>query len=149
MNTEAVARAGVEHTEALGPASQQAVLVLHAHETREPAVGADARGLVDLLGREVAAADLEHLARAHQLVERAERLLERRRRVGKVQLVQVDAVGAEAAQAVFDRARDVRRARTALALLVDRTAELRRDDRLVATRAERAAEDTPRCSVPP
>ena len=32
---DTVALAGVEHTEALRPASQQAVLVLHAHETGE------------------------------------------------------------------------------------------------------------------
>ena len=62
--------------------------------------------------------------------------------VGEVQLVQVDAVGAEPPQAVFARARLMYAARrAALALLVDRSAELRRDQRLVAPRAERAAEE--------
>ena len=41
--THAVALARVEHTEALRSAPQQAVLVLHADEASEAAVGADAR----------------------------------------------------------------------------------------------------------
>ena len=98
-------------------AAQQAVLVLHAHEPRDARARALMRvGLVDHLGREVAAPDLAHLARAHQLVERAERLLDRRR-AGR---------GSAAGRGRCDRCRaaagcprharaDVRRARAALA----------------------------------
>jgi hypothetical protein len=57
-----------------------------------------------------------------------------------VQLVEIDPVGAEAPETVFNRARDVRRARAAFALLVDRTSEFRRDDRLVTAGSERASE---------
>ena len=98
-----------------------------------------ALGFVDHLGGEVARADLAHLARAHQLVERAERLVDRHGAVGHVQLVEVDAIGAEPAEAVFDGAPDVRRART-LVVLVDLRAELRRDDRFVPTAGESAPE---------
>ena len=77
---------------------------------------------------------------AHELVERTQRLLDRCRRIGDVQLVEVDAIGAEPAQTVVDGALDVRAAR-ALVVLVDLGAELRGDDRLVATTGERAAEE--------
>ena len=63
-------------------------------------------GVGDLPGREVAVADVADLARADQVVERPERLLDRRRRVRGVDLVEVDVVGPEAAQAVLDRPDD-------------------------------------------
>src|SRR5438045_467503 len=60
--------------------------------------------LPKLLDREVRAADLAHLPDAHQIVQRAEGLGDRRVGVGLVQLVQVDAVGSQAAEAVLGRA---------------------------------------------
>ena len=81
------------------------------------------------------------LPAAHERVERAERLLERRRLVGEVQLVEVDAIGAEPAQRVVARPGDVRRARATLALVVDRAAELGGDQRFVAPTGEGPAEE--------
>ena len=54
-----------------------------------------ARRLVQLLGGEIRAADLPHLARLHQLVQRAERVGNRNVRIGLMQLVEVDVVGSE------------------------------------------------------
>ena len=147
MNTTSF-RARVQYAEPLRTSPQQAVLVLHAHEPSLFAVAADPCRLVDLIGREIAAADLEHFPVADQGIERGDRLLERRRGIRKVQLVEVDPIGAEPAKAVIDRSRDVRRARTALAVLVDRPAELRRDDGLVAARAEQRPRNSS-LSVPP
>src|SRR6185436_3818228 len=56
-----------------------------------------------------------------------------------MQLIEIDVVGAEALQAVVTRPAHVLGPR-ALALLVDRHAELRRDDRLMSTRRQRPSE---------
>ena len=56
---------------------------------------------------QVRAADVPDLALGDQLGQRREGLLDRRHRVGLVQLVEVDVVGAEPAQARLDRAPDV------------------------------------------
>ena len=45
---------------------------------------------------------------AHQLVERLQRFLDRRQRIEPVDLEQVDVVGAEPPQAVFDRLNQVK-----------------------------------------
>ena len=58
--------------------------------------------LVEQVGAEVGAADLADLALGHQLAQRAERFGDRGLRVGQVQLVEVDVVGAEPGQAVLD-----------------------------------------------
>ena len=47
----------------------------------------------------VGAADVAHLARAHEVVERLHRFLERRQAVPLMDLVEVDDVGAQALQA--------------------------------------------------
>ena len=73
---------------------------------------------VDHLRGEVARADLAHLPGAHELLERTQCLLDRCRRIGDVQLVEVDAIGAEPAQTVVGGALYVRAAR-ALVVLVD------------------------------
>ena len=52
----------------------------------------------DLLGAPLGHADVEHLALAHQVVEGAQRLLERRLVVVAVRLVQVDVVGLQPPQ---------------------------------------------------
>ena len=58
--------------------------------------------LAQLRGREVRAADFAHLARAHEILERAERVRDRHGRIGLMQLIEIDSVGAQAAQAVVE-----------------------------------------------
>ena len=67
----------------LGLALEPRVLVLRRHEPREAAPRGDRVRLLDLRGREVRRADVAHLARADELVHRAERLVERRHAVGR------------------------------------------------------------------
>ncbi len=74
-------------------------------------------------------------------VERAECLLERRRLIREVQLVEVDVVGLQSLQGVLARTPDVRGGCAALALVVDRDAELGRDQRLIAAAAQRPPEE--------
>ncbi len=52
-------------------------------------------------------AEVEDLARLHHVVQRLERLLDRHPSVPAVRLVQVDVVGAQAAEAVVDLLHDV------------------------------------------
>src|SRR5207249_480044 len=92
--------------------------------------------------REVGAADVAHLARAHEVVERAQRLLDARERVEAVELVEVHVVRAEAAQArlagpdqVEARRADVVRSRAGA------KGSLRRDDHLLAAAGDGLAQD--------
>ena len=72
-------------------------------------------GLLEFGGADVGAADRPHHAFADQLVERGQGLGQRRRRVGVVVLVEVDAVGLQPPQRALDRPADVlARARAAL-----------------------------------
>ena len=103
------------------------------------AVGRGRRRLLEHGAREVGAAELADLALGHQLAQGAQRLGDRRLRVGEVQLVEVDAVGAEAGQAVLDRRAHVGRRRAALVPLVGR-AELGGQHDLVAPCAQGGAE---------
>src|SRR5262249_59574890 len=95
-----------------------------------------------LPGRHVAAADVAHLALVDEIVERAQRLLDRSERVDEVILVEIDPVGLEPFQARLDRAHDVA-ARTALelALRVHGASKLRRQDDILATPSEHLAQD--------
>src|SRR5581483_9572080 len=88
-------------------ALDERVLVLDGDEPREAALAGDVLRLLDLRGREVRAAGPAHRALPHELVQRAERLLDRRRRTTLVELVNVDRVGAEAAERALDRPADV------------------------------------------
>src|SRR5438132_306523 len=63
--------------------------------------------LDDLPGRQGRAADVAHLALPHEIVERAQGLLDRRLRIGDVLPVEVEIVGVEAFEAGLDRAHDV------------------------------------------
>jgi hypothetical protein len=58
--------------------------------------------LHDLLGRERRAAEGADLPRPHEVGQRGEGLLDVRGVVGAVDLVEIDPVGAEAAQALLD-----------------------------------------------
>ncbi len=88
---------------ALGVALEERVAVLRAHEAREAALPRDPVGVRDLRGLEVRGADVAHLPLAHELVERAERLLERRDAVVAVVLVEVDPFGAQTPERGLDR----------------------------------------------
>ena len=94
-------------TSASTVALQQAVVVLRADERGAVAGPGGPVGVGDLPAGEVGVAEVAHLAGADQVVERGERLLDRRARVGLVHLVEVDVVGAEPAQRRLDRADDV------------------------------------------
>ncbi|GAB3974550.1 hypothetical protein GCM10029978_056450 [Actinoallomurus acanthiterrae] len=88
---------------------------------------------------------MTHLALGDQLIERAERLLDRGDAVGLVVLVQVDAVGAQPAQRLLHGVPHVpRRAARAVpvGLLAHAHAELRGQHDLVAVALERDAEQT-------
>ncbi len=128
---------------ALGLAREPRVLVLRRDERRKPALGRDAVGLLDLRRAQVRRADEPHLALAHELVHRAERLLDRGHAVGPVVLVEIDVVGAEPPQRAFDRRADVlrRAARDRVVVAASSPTELGRDHRPVAAPRERAAEE--------
>ena len=121
-NTELVA--GVEHAVALRFAGEQRVLVLDRGE-RGPR---SRRGLrLAKLGLvQVRTADLAHLARVDQAVQRAQGV--------------VDVVGAESPQRVLARLAHVVRTR-AVVVVVDGHPELGRDDHLAASGAERATQE--------
>jgi len=136
------------HELALDVAHDEAVLVLARGEGVEvPRVGYPPR-LDHLPGGEVRAADVADLALAGEVVEGAQRLLDRRQRVGAVELVEVEPVGLEPPQAVLDRLHDVG-ARAALhaAGIVHVHAELRRQHDVLAALAEDFAEETLRAAA--
>ena len=118
----------------LDGAVEPGVLVLRRDEPGEPAGPGDPVGVDHLPADQVGRAEVADLALLHQLVERGQRLLDRGVRVGRVQLVEVDPVGAEPAQAVLHGDPDVAAGaagapvRTVGALHVG--AELGRDDDL-------------------
>ena len=120
---------------------EQAVAVLHVHERRHAELLRRGRRFVEHLGREVRAADLAHLPRGDELGERFECVTDRRLRVGHVQQVEIDVVGAEPPQAVVDRLRDPFGAPSADTLGGAEAADLRGDDRLAAPIAEGATEE--------
>jgi hypothetical protein len=80
----------------------EAEFVLKAHESRASAGGRGVSRILQLSRREVRAADLAHLSAANQVVQRTQRIGDRHRRIGLVQLVQVDIVGTQAAEAVLN-----------------------------------------------
>ena len=99
--------------------------------------------LDDLAGREGGGADVADLALVDEVAERRQRLLDVGARVGAVDLVEVDPVGAQPPQRVLDRADDPA-ARVALpvGVLAHRVVELRGEDDVVAPAAgERLADD--------
>ena len=97
----------------------------------------------DLRGRKRATTDHADLALAHEVAHGAERLVDVGQRVDSVDLVQVDVVGAEAAQRVFTGADDPRpgRAPAVEHVVAHGVMQLRRDDDLVATVADPGADD--------
>jgi hypothetical protein len=92
--------------------------------------------LADLRGAEIGTANFAHLARLDQLIERAERVGNRYGVIRAVQLIEVDNIGIEAAQAGFDGDTNVIGTR-AFALPVHLRAELSSDDDLSAALTQR------------
>src|SRR5699024_5284932 len=85
--------------------------------------------LAQLLGGPFRDADVERLALPHDVGERLERLFERRLVVEAVSLVQVNVIGAEAAERAVDRFEDVLAAQPGVVrpLLAGREVHLRED----------------------
>ena len=94
-----------------------------------------------LPGGQGRAADVAHLALAHEIVERAQGLLDRGQRVGLVLLVEVDPVGFEALEAGLDLGHDVApRGALEPAGAVHRPGEFGRQHDVLAAVAEDLAE---------
>ena len=85
--------------------------------------------------------DVAHLPFAHELVERTERLLERRDAVGGVVLVEVDHVGSQALQRAFDRLADVLAGAARFGAVAHVATELRRKQDGITPALERFPEE--------
>ncbi len=120
----------------LGLPIQQAVLILH---TGEVGTAWDGRRFFQHGPGEIGATDFTHLALVDQVAQCTQRLGDRGLGVGGMQLVEVDAVGAQAGQAVLDRGADVGGGRSAFVTFVGH-AELGGQDDLVAPGAEGGSE---------
>ena len=106
-------------------------------------VARDPLRLDDLAARERGGADVADLALVHEVAERRQRLLDVGARIGAVDLVEVDPVGAQPPQRVLDRAHDpAARAALLVGVLAHRAVELGGEDDVVAPAAgERLADD--------
>src|SRR5687768_6363558 len=106
---------------------KQAVVALDAGETR--GAGRNRlRRLRELLGGDVAKADLPDLTDADQLVESGKSLAYRGLRIRLVKLVEVDVIGPQAPQAVLQSDPDVGWSGTPASVLANQVAELACDD---------------------
>ena len=85
---------------------EQAELVLHPTEACEPEPVARLQRFLQLLRVEIARADRAHLPGLNELVERPQRLLDRRLRVGLVRQVQVEPLDSQPLQAAFQLPQD-------------------------------------------
>ncbi len=92
---------------ALDRPDEQVVLRLERHESAPPVPVGERQRLHQPVRPEVRRPDVKHLPGAHEVVERAKGLLERRPEVLGVDLVQIDVVGTEAAEARVARLADV------------------------------------------
>ena len=114
------------------------VVGLHALEARPAAFVGQRQRLHHLPSGHIADAQRADLAGAHQIVERAQGLVERRERVEAVQLVEVDVVELQAAQAGLDLVDDMVSAlAAAVGLLAHHAGGLGGDDDLVARQFQR------------
>ena len=106
---------------------------------RRPRAVGDAAGLADLRGAPLRDAPVEDLSLADQVLVGADRLLDRRRRVGAMALVQVEVVGAEAAQRGLDALEEVLAREAAVVRMLRHRKEGLGRDHEVAARDRRAA----------
>ena len=84
-------------------AADQRIIGLMGDVAGQAVLLRDGQRLHQVPAGEVRAADVADLAGAHQVVERAQHLLDRRQGVEAVQLIEVDVVGAQPPQARLDR----------------------------------------------
>src|SRR5205085_8251310 len=100
--------------------------------------------------RQSRAGDVTDLALMHEVVERAQGLLDRAARIFDVLIIEVDVIGIEAPKAGLDRGHDVA-AGSALqpSIPVHRPSEFRRQHDLVAMPRQRAAEKFLRAALYP
>ena len=87
-------------------AIHEVVVVLHRDESRPAVAIGEVERLGELPGVHAARADVASLAGLHHVVERGERFFDRRFVIPAMDLVEVDVVGAEAAEAVVDFGED-------------------------------------------
>ena len=139
-----VALAGRQHRR-LDATGEDRVRRLLALEALPPAALGDPLRLDDQLRRIGRGAEHAHLALVDEVGQGAERLVHVGRGVGPVGLVQVDVVGAEAAEAVLDLLDDPSARRAALVrVLAHRRHELRRQDDLVPPPLDAPCRRSPR-----
>ena len=123
----------------LGGPIGQAVADLQAHEARPAAQVRQRVGLRHHPGRRVGDADVQHLARGHQVIQAAHHFLDRGREVPGVHPEKIDVVGAQPLQAGFERLHHVLAAVPAGARIIppvekrvlgrhDKTFPVRRDE---------------------
>ena len=130
------------HQLPLDAALEQVVVGLHRHERVEVQRPRRLQRLDEVPAVEVRAADVAHLPRPHQVVEGPQGLLDGRRAVHRVHLVEVEIVGLKAAQAAFELAEDVPpRAALHVGPRSHREAELGGKDHLVPPPLERLPDD--------
>ena len=119
---------------------QQRILVLGRDETR-PARRRPVR-VGDLPAGEVGVAEIADLALGHQIIQRAQGFIDRRIGIGLVKLIEVDPVGSQPGQAVFDGAHDPAPGSPLATLIVaDPHAELGGQNDIAAALAQRLAEE--------
>jgi hypothetical protein len=94
---------------ALLAAIEQAERVLHPVEAAQRFLVADPQRPRQPPRFDIARADVEHLARAHHIVQRLKRLVERRLGIGLVNEVHVEAVGLQPREALVDLLQNVAR----------------------------------------
>ncbi|CEJ45739.1 hypothetical protein XAB3213_3210009 [Xanthomonas citri pv. bilvae] len=90
----------------------------------------------------IGSAQIAHLARAHQPIERGQGFFHRRHRIEGVQLQQIDVVGAQASQAGLHRTQQAKARRAGIVgAIAQAQAGLGRKDHLIAAALQRLAED--------
>ncbi len=94
------------HHFALFLAVHQVVVVLHRDESGPAVLVGEVEGFGKLPGIHAARADVAGFAGSHDVVERGKRFFDRRFVIPAVDLVEVDVIGAEAAEAVIDFGED-------------------------------------------
>src|SRR5262245_23772261 len=132
---------------ALDPPHEEVVLVLAGDDGREPRAPRRPHRVDHLPRGEVRDPDVADAPGAHEVVEGPERLLDRSQRIGPVELVEVDPVGAEAAEAVLDRGHDPAPRRAPLLAVVHRHAKFGGEDDVLPAGAEGVAEDLLRAAA--
>ena len=143
----AVAGAGGQDR-CLDAASQDGIRRLFAPEPDVSTPLGDPLGLDDLLGRKCGGADGPNLAGADQIGEGAQSLVDVRRRVGAMHLVQIDVVGAQPAQAVLHLTHQpAPRGAGHVGIITHREVGLGGEHDSVAPAAQRLADDLLRFAV--